>query len=212
MPWAELADQGLDLDLLIAGAGGLAAGTREPCGRVGHNRAGHLLGFRGSQQETEPHEYLVGSRTHITEGRMGHYRCGSRSMRHSIRGPVDSPGLREAIVDRQTGLLVPHGDVSALCEAIRRLVTDSAIAEAIGGGSPSACRVTLLGQCEYRRGTDSRRGGLGERAFLKINRMGWRHGYRSSTNAAICPVRGMCHWMDVIFSRLYCRVARFGGN
>jgi glycosyltransferase involved in cell wall biosynthesis len=36
----------------------------------------------------------------------------------------DSPGLRESVVDRETGYLVPHGDIGALAGAMRR-VADS---------------------------------------------------------------------------------------
>ncbi len=36
----------------------------------------------------------------------------------------DSPGLRESVRHRETGLLVPHGDVAALTEALEHLLTD----------------------------------------------------------------------------------------
>jgi len=36
----------------------------------------------------------------------------------------DSPGLRDSVVDGETGLLVPHGDVPALTEALRRVLRD----------------------------------------------------------------------------------------
>lgn len=34
----------------------------------------------------------------------------------------DSPGLRETVADGETGLVVPHGDVTALAEAMERLI------------------------------------------------------------------------------------------
>lgn len=43
-----------------------------------------------------------------------------------------SPGLRDSVIDGETGLLVPHGDVSALADAIARLVGDRARVEAMG--------------------------------------------------------------------------------
>mgnify|MGYP002622627928 CR=1 FL=1 len=36
----------------------------------------------------------------------------------------DAPGLRESVVDGETGLLVPHGDVDALTGALERLIRD----------------------------------------------------------------------------------------
>jgi glycosyltransferase involved in cell wall biosynthesis len=44
----------------------------------------------------------------------------------------DAPGLRESVVDGETGLLVPHGDVDALTEAIGGLIDDHARREAMG--------------------------------------------------------------------------------
>jgi glycosyltransferase involved in cell wall biosynthesis len=36
----------------------------------------------------------------------------------------DSPGLRESVVDGETGFLVPHGDVPAIADRMKRLLTD----------------------------------------------------------------------------------------
>jgi glycosyltransferase involved in cell wall biosynthesis len=44
----------------------------------------------------------------------------------------DAPGLRDSVRDGETGLLVPHGDVPALAEAIRRLVQDRELRETMG--------------------------------------------------------------------------------
>ena len=44
----------------------------------------------------------------------------------------DSPGLRESVVDGETGLLVPHGDVPALAGAMRRLAADREGMETLG--------------------------------------------------------------------------------
>lgn len=47
----------------------------------------------------------------------------------------DSPGLRESVVNGRTGLLVPHGQVDALVAAMKRLATDAALVEQLGGGA-----------------------------------------------------------------------------
>ncbi len=44
----------------------------------------------------------------------------------------DSPGLRESVINGETGLLVPHGDVAALADALTRLSTDRALVESLG--------------------------------------------------------------------------------
>ena len=55
--------------------------------------------------------------------------CGTPSV------ASDAPGLREALLDGETGLLAPHGDVEALAGAIRRLVTDDGLRGRLGTGA-----------------------------------------------------------------------------
>lgn len=43
-----------------------------------------------------------------------------------------SPGLRESVRDGETGLLVPHGEVAPLAEALARLLTDDALWRRMG--------------------------------------------------------------------------------
>jgi glycosyltransferase involved in cell wall biosynthesis len=47
----------------------------------------------------------------------------------------DSPGLRESVRDRETGLLVPHADAAALAAALRRLSQDAALRDRLSGGA-----------------------------------------------------------------------------
>ncbi|MDR0787016.1 MAG: glycosyltransferase family 4 protein [Gemmatimonadota bacterium] len=47
----------------------------------------------------------------------------------------DAPGLRESVVDDQTGFLVPHGDVGALANAMSRIATSRSLAGALGAGA-----------------------------------------------------------------------------
>ncbi|NIP80090.1 MAG: glycosyltransferase, partial [Gemmatimonadetes bacterium] len=47
----------------------------------------------------------------------------------------DSPGLRDSVVDGETGFLVPHGDVEALADRIRALIEEDALRERLGGNA-----------------------------------------------------------------------------
>ncbi len=47
----------------------------------------------------------------------------------------DAPGLRESVVDEITGILVPHGDLPALAEAITRLASDAGLRDRLGAGA-----------------------------------------------------------------------------
>ena len=54
-----------------------------------------------------------------------------------------SPGLRESVVDGETGFLVPHGDIPALAGALHRLVSDPALVATLGAaGRRFASRFT----------------------------------------------------------------------
>ena len=44
----------------------------------------------------------------------------------------NSPGLRESVLDGETGFLVPHGDVAALAGALGRLLRDPALVQSLG--------------------------------------------------------------------------------
>jgi len=47
----------------------------------------------------------------------------------------DAPGLRDSVVDGETGFLVPHGDVGALADRIRMLIDDTTLREELGTGA-----------------------------------------------------------------------------
>lgn len=48
---------------------------------------------------------------------------------------VDGPGLREVVVDGETGLLVPPRDATALADALQKLVQDGALRRRLGGAA-----------------------------------------------------------------------------
>lgn len=49
----------------------------------------------------------------------------------------DAPGLRDSVRDGETGLLVPHGDVAALADALGTLVADADLRERLGRNARS---------------------------------------------------------------------------
>lgn len=55
--------------------------------------------------------------------------CGTPSL------ASDSPGLRDSVRDGITGLLVPHGDVSAMATAMCRLADDPALVATLGAAA-----------------------------------------------------------------------------
>ncbi|CAA9345097.1 MAG: hypothetical protein AVDCRST_MAG68-3223 [uncultured Gemmatimonadetes bacterium] len=55
--------------------------------------------------------------------------CGTPSV------ASDSPGLRESVIHEQTGLLHPHGDISALTSALARLATNPPEVARLGAGA-----------------------------------------------------------------------------
>ena len=44
----------------------------------------------------------------------------------------DSPGIRESVVDGETGFLTQHGDVPAMAEAMRKLAQSPSLVEMLG--------------------------------------------------------------------------------
>jgi glycosyltransferase involved in cell wall biosynthesis len=44
----------------------------------------------------------------------------------------NSPGLRESVIDGETGLLVPHGDIRAMASALDRLASNSSLVRSMG--------------------------------------------------------------------------------
>lgn len=55
--------------------------------------------------------------------------CGTPSL------ASDSPGLRDSVRDGVTGMLVPHGDVSAMASAMCRLVADPELVDTLGAAA-----------------------------------------------------------------------------
>ncbi|MDQ6828934.1 MAG: glycosyltransferase family 4 protein [Gemmatimonadota bacterium] len=52
----------------------------------------------------------------------------------------DSPGLRETVIDGETGFLVPHGDIAAMTAAMARIAGAPALVETLGANAREFAR------------------------------------------------------------------------
>lgn len=131
---ALLAQSGVEVRLLVAGDGEERARLAARVERLGLGDRVELLGF---VSEAEKREALRTAWIHVlTSAKEGWgisvleaAACGTPSV------ASDSPGLREAVVPGETGVLVPHGDVPALAAAIRSLLEDEPRRRAMGRAS-----------------------------------------------------------------------------
>ena len=131
---AVLAEQGLHIDFVIAGKGDARPELEHLAGDLGIT---DQVTFAGFVDDARKIDLMRTSWVHglasaiegwgITVIEAG--ACGTPSV------ASDAPGLREALLDGETGLLAPHGDIEALAGAIRRLVTDSGLRDRLGSGA-----------------------------------------------------------------------------
>ena len=125
--------QGIDARLIIAGKGDYEAQLR----RYAEARAPDLVEFRGFVADQEKVDLLRKAWATVypspKEGwgltNIEAAACGTPTV------ASDSPGLRESVAHGQSGLLVPHGDVSALAAAMRRIVEDDRLRSQLRDGA-----------------------------------------------------------------------------
>jgi glycosyltransferase involved in cell wall biosynthesis len=128
---AGLAGAGRDVQLIVGGIGDQFGRLRELASRLGVSDRVRFLGFVAEDRKVG---YLRQAWIHVLtspkEGwgiaNLEAAACGTPSV------ASDSPGLRESVVDGETGLLVPHGDVAALSEALGSLIDDADRRRAMG--------------------------------------------------------------------------------
>lgn len=128
---AKLARQGLRVDFKVAGAGDGRPALERLVRESGVEDRVIFLGFVDDRTKIDlMRTSWVHGLTSPKEGwgitvvEAG--ACGTPSV------ASDAPGLREAVRDGETGLLVPHGDVEALAGAIGELVTDAKLRGQLG--------------------------------------------------------------------------------
>ena len=116
---------------LIAGKGDDQQRLEKLVGTLG---VGEFVRFLGYVEEEEKMSLLKKSWIHVlTSPKEG---WGISVMEAAASGTPtiasDSPGLRDSVIHGKTGLLVPHGDVEALAEALRNLLTQHQRRAAMG--------------------------------------------------------------------------------
>jgi glycosyltransferase involved in cell wall biosynthesis len=119
------------LRLLVAGRGSQAARLRSLTSKLG---LGETVSFLGYVSEEEKVSLLRSSWVHVlTSPKEG---WGISALEAAACGTPtvasDSPGLRDAVLDGRTGHLIPHGNVSALVEALLDLLSSPAEREEMG--------------------------------------------------------------------------------
>jgi glycosyltransferase involved in cell wall biosynthesis len=128
---AQLAGEGIDVNFLVVGQGDDAARLE----RVARDLdLGDRVSFTGFVPEEEKVRILRSTWVNVypspKEGwgitNVEAAACGTPSV------ASDAPGLRESVLDGQTGFLVEHHDVEAWANALRRLVEDADLRERMG--------------------------------------------------------------------------------
>lgn len=119
----RIRDAGESARLIVAGDGRQASALRRLVASLG---LGDRVSFAGRVSDTAKRTLMEQSWIHaITSMKEG---WGITVLEAAARGTPtiasDAPGLRDAVVHSESGLLVRHGDVDALADAIRALIAD----------------------------------------------------------------------------------------
>lgn len=126
---ADLLPRHPDLRLIVFGEGYLANQVRGQAAALGLGDVAQFAGFRDDLDDFLPC-FDVFVHPALAEG------LGVAALKASAAGlPVvafDAGGLREAVVDGETGLLVPAGDVGALRGALAGLLESAELRERMG--------------------------------------------------------------------------------
>jgi glycosyltransferase involved in cell wall biosynthesis len=128
---AMLRDRGSPVRLLVAGRGDQEASLKKLRNSLALGEAVEFLGYVPEEGKVE---LLQRSWIHVlTSPKEGWgisileaAACGTPTV------ASDSPGLRDAVQNGETGSLVPHGDIRALATALGRLLGNREVREAMG--------------------------------------------------------------------------------
>jgi glycosyltransferase involved in cell wall biosynthesis len=128
---ARLRERGLAVRLVVAGTGDHESKLRDLVERLGLTGA---VEFRGFVSEDEKLRLFRRAWIHLlTSPKEG---WGITNLEAAACGTPtiasDSPGLRDSVLDGETGFLVPHGDIEALADRIRAVIEDRTLRERLG--------------------------------------------------------------------------------
>lgn len=131
---SRLVAEGVRHRFLIAGKGDAAGELRRLRDRLGLQEVVNFLGY---VDETEKRRLFRGAWVHaLTSPKEG---WGISNVEAAACGTAtvasDSPGLRDSVIDDETGYLVRHGDVPALARQLRRILEDPTLRERLGVGA-----------------------------------------------------------------------------
>ena len=131
---ARLKDAGIDIQLKVGGKGPDRERLEGIAARLGVEDRVEFLGFVSEEaKRTLLRRSWANLLTSPKEGwgisNLEAAGCGTPTV------ASDAPGLRESVVDGTTGLLVPHGDLQALADAIARIASDPGLRDRLGAGA-----------------------------------------------------------------------------
>lgn len=120
---AELARRGMDVELIVGGAGDQEVPLKELAQTLGIEEHVRFPGFVADPVKLE---LLRTSWIHVLTSHKEGWGISNLEAGACATPTVasDAPGLRESVVNGRTGILVPHGDVPALVQAISTLIAD----------------------------------------------------------------------------------------
>lgn len=128
---ARLRAQGVGVRLLVGGKGDHGPALQAMAGRLGIADTVDFLGFVSEERKRELFQrswvhVLASPKEGWGIANMEAAACGTPTV------ASDAPGLRESVLDGETGFLVPHGDVEALAGVIRRVLDDPELRDRLG--------------------------------------------------------------------------------
>lgn len=131
---ARLRDAGVTARLIVAGTGDRLGALRALRDEL---ELGDAVEFRGYVSEEEKLELFRRAWVHVlTSPKEG---WGITNLEAAACGTPtvasDAPGLRDSVVDGETGFLVPHGDPGALAARLRAVTEDPGLRERLGQGA-----------------------------------------------------------------------------
>lgn len=131
---AALRAEGIDARAIVAGKGDDEERLRRLAGSLGIAGA---VDFEGFVDEDRKVEVMRRAWVHILASAKEGW--GLTVLEAGAAGTPsvvsDAPGLRDSVVEDQTGLRVPHGDVPALAGALRRVIEDEPLRARLGRGA-----------------------------------------------------------------------------